>query len=66
MRNKKSVLKTLSVSYDYSNEAVTGIAGNGSQISEVMAKKIEIALKILIAVGVGVLIWEWFQIISLI
>jgi len=28
MRNKKSVLKTLSVSYDCSNEAVTGIAGN--------------------------------------
>ena len=28
MRNKKSVLKTLSVSYDCSNGAVTGIAGN--------------------------------------
>ena len=31
-----------------------------------MAKKIEITLKILIAIGVGFLIWEWFQIISLI
>jgi hypothetical protein len=31
-----------------------------------MVKKIEITLKILIAIGVGVLIWEWFQIISLI
>lgn len=30
MRNKKSVLKTLSVSYDCSNGAVTGIAGNGT------------------------------------
>lgn len=28
MRNKKSVLKTLSVSYDCSNGAVIGIAGN--------------------------------------
>jgi len=28
MRNKKSVLKPLSVSYDCSNGAVTGIAGN--------------------------------------
>jgi len=34
MRNKKSVLMTLSVSYDYSNEAVTGIAGNGRQLTE--------------------------------
>jgi hypothetical protein len=31
-----------------------------------MAKKIEIILKTLIAIGIGVLIWEWFQIISLI
>jgi len=31
-----------------------------------MAKKIEITLKMLIVIGVGVLIWEWFQIISLI
>jgi hypothetical protein len=31
-----------------------------------MAKKIETILKILLAIGVGVLIWEWFQIISLI
>jgi hypothetical protein len=30
-----------------------------------MANKIEITLKILVAIGVGVLIWEWFQIISL-
>ena len=29
MKNKKSVLMTLSVSYDYSNEAVAGIAANG-------------------------------------
>jgi hypothetical protein len=36
------------------------------QISEVMIKKIEIIFKILIAIGLGVLIWEWFQIISLI
>lgn len=42
------------------------LATNGTQISEVMAKKIEITLKMLIAVGIGVLIWEWFQIISLI
>ena len=28
MRNKKSVLMTLNHNYDYSNEAVTGIAGN--------------------------------------
>ena len=34
MRNRKSVLKTLSVSYDCSNGAVTGIAGNGSGIAE--------------------------------
>ena len=34
MRNKKSVLKTLSVSYDCSNGAVTGIAGNGKSIGE--------------------------------
>lgn len=32
MRNKKSVLKTLSVSYDCSNGAVTGIAGNGLRL----------------------------------
>ena len=31
-----------------------------------MAKKIEIILKILLVIGVGVLVWEWFQIISLI
>jgi hypothetical protein len=31
-----------------------------------MAKKIEIILKILLAIGVGVLVWEWYQIISLI
>jgi hypothetical protein len=31
-----------------------------------MANKIEITLKIIIAIGIGVLIWEWFQIISLI
>jgi hypothetical protein len=29
-----------------------------------MANKIEITLKIIIAIGIGVLIWEWFQIIS--
>ena len=34
MRNKKSVLKTLSVSYDCSNGAVTGIAGNGFGLGE--------------------------------
>lgn len=31
-----------------------------------MVKKIEIILKIFIAIGISVLIWEWFQIISLI
>ena len=34
MRNKKSVLMTLNHNCDCSNEAVTGIAGNGLQISE--------------------------------
>ena len=34
MRNKKSVLKTLSVSYDCSNGAVTGIAGNVPTLGE--------------------------------
>lgn len=42
------------------------VAENGTQISEVMVKKIEITLKVMIAIGVGILIWEWFQIISLI
>ena len=32
-------------------------------INEVMIKKIEITLKILIAIGISILIWEWFQII---
>lgn len=45
---------------------VIKVAYNGTQISEVMANKIEITLKILIAIGVGVLILEWFQIILLI
>ena len=38
MRNKKSVLKTLSVSYDCSNGAVTGIAGNDPGVCEVAVK----------------------------
>jgi len=33
MRNKKSVLMTLNHNYDCSNEAVTGIAGNGMQLT---------------------------------
>lgn len=29
-----------------------------------MARKIEIVLKIIIAIGIGVLIWEWCEIID--
>ena len=50
----------------FNSSNIVALAGNGTQISEVMAKKIEIVLKTMITIGVGVLIWEWFQIISLI
>jgi hypothetical protein len=30
-----------------------------------MAKKIEVILKLIIAILTGVVVWEWFQIISI-
>ena len=45
MRSKKSVLKTLSVSYDCSNGAVTGIAGNVFGLGEVAEPEAKLEYK---------------------